>query len=214
MASSRFLRGRKRRELTPLFILLFLSPYLIGWSPDPDSVYSFHDVRFGVGTGQYAYEDCSGVHTRDIKEVGASYSYKFENQLRLGLSGTLFKNGNMTAGGAYPDIAYEEPNFSFGTTGLRIGQRDRLYFETSLLEGAPMITGRGALRTGLGGMFGGQKHRYFVGLNVIPYSNIGVILQYELPYQEHQYLSLTGRFGRAWGRDEVGLSVGLHWLSP
>ena len=214
MASSRFLRGRKRRELTPLFILLFLSPYLIGWSPDPDSVYTYQEIRFGAGTGQYVYEDCSGVHTNDLKEVGASITRKYEGPYRLGISGTVFKDGDAVAAGAYPDIALDWKNFSIGTTGLRIGSREKFYWELAGLEGAPMLTGRGVIRSGFGGVFGEQKYRFFLGLNTVPYSHSGVILQYEVPYSTKRYLTLTGRFGRAWGRDEFALSVGLHWLSP
>lgn len=212
MASNRFWRGRKRRELTPLLILLFLSPYLIGWSPDPDSVYTYSSLQIGAGTGQYAYQDCSGTHTSTINEAGATLTHKFEAPVRIGATGTFFRDGESVAIFAFPDVALDWREFSIGTTGLRLGRTDRFFFDIGGLEGAPLLTGRGVLRTGFGGAFGEDQQRYYVGVNVFPYHEPGVVMQYGIPLQKDRYLSLTGRYGNGLGKREYGFSLSFLWM--
>jgi hypothetical protein len=187
-----------------------LLPYTIQYLA-PDSS-SYDEVKFGVGTGQYGYADCSGVHTRSFTDAGATITHKFEAPFRIGAHAFVGGIGDdgTTSAFIYPDLALDFKYFSFGTTGIRVGNLDEAYVELAALDQPPPFSGKGALRFGVGLGSIPPFSRFWIGANGIPYSNLGVATQIEFPVQENQYMFLNGRYGNYENVPEYGVSVGLR----
>ncbi len=212
MRSKRSSLGRKRRDLTPLLILLTLSPYIVGFTSD--STASYVETMAGAGGGQYVYHDCSGAHSQRYTDVGISVTKKFEGPYRMG-----FIAGGISAGEKgstlflFPDLALDWKLVSIGTTGFRLGSRNDFYFEGRWLDQPPLVSGKGLLRAGFGWTFNNGANRFWIGSNVIPYYRSGIAGQLEFPYSERSYIYLNGRLGRESGMNEYGVSLGIRYIS-
>lgn len=213
MKSKRSFQKQKRRNTTPLFVLFLFFPYIFGFSPDSTSSYT--QTLIGIGGGQYVYHDCSGAHTQNFGDVGVYSGRKFEGPYRVGLSVGGWKAGDGILGLVYPDLAFDWKYFSFGTTGLRIGANDDLYFESKWLDQPPFLSGRGLFRSGIGGTIKETGTRFWIGGNAVPYNNFGVAAQIELPFEKNTFLFLNGRYGKdkTSSFDEYGFSVGMRFIS-
>lgn len=212
MISRRSSPKRKRRDLTPFVVLILLFPYIAGFTSDSTSSYS--DVTIGLGTGQYVFEDCSGVHSRKFTDAGVTLTKKHDGPFRTGLLlGGVVMDGGDGFVFLYPDLALDWQYFSLGTTGVRIGDRNDLYAEGGWLNDAPLNSGKGVLHGGIGGRSSAAGARWWVGTNIIPYREPGLAVRYEFPYSEHSFLILNGRIGTSQGRDEYGFSVGMRFIA-
>jgi hypothetical protein len=199
----------RRRNQTPLFVFLFLFPYIVGFTADSTSAYS--EVLFGAGTGQYVYHDCAGAHTRTFTDAGAYVGKKFEGPYRIGLAAGTWKDGtNRTTFFAFPDLALDWKSFSLGTTGIRIGSRNSFYLEGKWLDQPPFQSGKGALRAGIGFLLKDSGTRMWFGTNVIPYNAPGAAAQFEFPLQGNKFLFFNCRLG---SENENGISVGMRIIS-
>jgi|GEM_PF-2105926 len=215
MTSKKLFRDQKRRNTTPLFVFLLLSPYIVGFSNQDSTSTSYTETSFGAGGGQYVYHDCSGAHTQHFADLGIYTGRKYEGPYRLGISvggwsagerGTLFF--------LFPDLAFDWKYFSIGTTGVRLGSRSG-YLEGKWLDSPPFLSGKGAFRAGIGGDLPSPFSRYWIGTNVFLYNTPGISLQLEFPIQEEQFLYLNGRLGRdkQSGLEEYGVSIGIRVFS-
>jgi hypothetical protein len=212
MRSKELFQGQKRHDLIPLFIFLF--PYIVGFTSD--STTSHFETLLGIGTGQYVYHDCSGVHTQQFNDVGIYIGKKFEGPYRLGLSAGAWSEGNRgTHALAFPDLALDWEQFSFGTTGIRFGSQNNIYLEGRWLDQPPFLTGNGALRAGFGFKFKEYDSRIWLGANVYPYNTPGVAAQIEFSFYENKYLFLNGRYGNDVESrlPEYGISIGMRIIS-
>lgn len=211
MRSKRSSLGRKRRDLTPLLILLSLSPYIVGFTSDSTS--SYVETMIGAGTGQYVYYDCSGAHTRQFSDAGISVTKKFEGPYRLGFIAGGLKAGDNGTPYFFPDLALDWETVSLGTTGFRIGKKRSFYFEGRWLDQPPLLSGKGMLRTGFGGTFYNDRSMYWLGANVLPYHKLGFAGQLDLPLRENTFIFLNSRFGSEAGLQEFGVSIGVRFIS-
>jgi hypothetical protein len=213
MRSKKPYRESKRRNLTPLFIYLLLSPFIVGFSSDSTSAYS--ELLVGAGGGEYVYHDCSGTHKRNFVDAGLYLGRKFESPFRIGVSfGGFGFPGAGVRGGAllFPDLAFDWEYISFGTTGVRFGSLNEMYLEGKWLDQPPLLSGKGLLRYGIGGYIRDLDSRFWLGVNGIPYSRFGPAVQWEVPFGEKKYLFFNGRYGteRESGIGEFGLSMGIR----
>jgi hypothetical protein len=188
------------------FIILFLAPYIVGFAPQ-DSSYT--EWNIGAGTGQYTYEDCSGSHTSYFYDAGVRVTKKFESHWRAGASVSVIpSSADHVVFFAYPDIAYDNGVFSFGTTGLRIGYLERTFFEVKFLDEIPYASGRGIFRTGVGTQLTQEGTRLWLGANRGIFQEWGLGTSLEFPMDANTYLSLTGRYGEHNKIPEYGISLG------
>lgn len=80
-----------KRNYVKFILLIFIYPYLVGYSPI-DSSYSKTTVDFLIGTGQHSYAsyDCNGnlieLRKHTTVDYGASVKYEYKN-LQVGLRG-------------------------------------------------------------------------------------------------------------------------------
>lgn len=191
---------------------MLLSPYIVGFA-HPDSTNSYSEIMFGLGHGQYVYHDCAGAHIQPFTDGGVYVGKKFEGPYRIGLSAGLWNlYGNGNRGLAFPDLALDWHYFSIGTTGVRLGVHDDLYLESKWLDQPPYLSGKGLARFGIGFNLKESSTRYWIGGNVIPYSNFGFAAQIEFPWDENKFLFLNGRLGKdkESGYDEYGISLGMR----
>lgn len=202
----------KRRNTAPFLIFLLLSPYVVGFS-SPDSATAYSEIMYGIGTGQYVYHDCSGAHKQRFTDAGLYAGKKFEGPYRIGVAASGWVlNGEGLRGFAYPDLALDWQHFSVGTTGIRIGARNAFYFESRLFDQAPLLSGKGSVRFGIGGKLDNPFSNFWVGGNVLPYNRLGLAAQLEFAWSEHTYLFMNGRFGKdnESNFSEFGFSVGMR----
>jgi len=203
-------RKRKRHNCTPLFILILLSPYFVGFT-ETDSGYT--DIKFGAGGGQYVYQDCSGSHTQKFGDAGAAVVRKFEGPYRIGVSAGGWDAGKRGSYAiAYPDLALDWEYFSIGTTGIRLGSLKQMYVEAKGLDEPPYFSGKGFIRLGFGGVLEKPFSNFWIGTNGVPYNSLGLAAQIEFPFAENNFVFLTGRLGndQKSGFSEYGVSVGLR----
>ncbi len=204
----------------PQFSLLLLIPYIVSY-PTGDSSYS--DVSYGLGRGQYAYEDCSGVHTQTYYDAGVNYTHKYVSPFRLGINGSV---GNYHSYRSpywlrlnpsvnnyiflYPDLALDWKYFSLGTTGVRIGSTDEIYIQYGIANQTPLFSGRGFFNLGVGGNPGKPFSHLWVGMNSIPYRNLGFAIQPEFSLGDNKFIFFNGRYGSYLNQAEYGFSVGMR----
>ena len=200
----------RRLSFSGICSYVILLPYTIQYTPTDSS--SYDEVKFGVGNGQYAYADCSGVHSRSFTDAGVSITHKFESPFRVGAHAFVAQTRDNSSPFAFfaPDIAFDFKNFSFGTTGIRVGNIDDIYVELAAIDQPPPFSGKGALRLGAGIGPSSPFSRFWIGVNGIPYSNLGVATQFEFPIQKNQYMFLNGRYGEYQNVPEYGVSIGLR----
>lgn len=200
---------QKRHNLTPLLIILLLSPYILGFTNDSTNSYS--EILLGAGGGQYVYHDCAGAHKQGFGDAGVYIGKKFESPFRfgLGIGGTRTTKTGLVF---FPDLALDWENFSIGTTGLRFGSHQTIYFESKWFDQPPFLSGKGLIRSGIG--FRMQEHdtRFWIGTNVLPYHDLGLAAQVELPLHKNNYIFFNGRIGRdkISKIGEYGISVGFR----
>jgi hypothetical protein len=189
------------------FVIIFLAPYIVGFAPQ-DSSYT--ELNIGAGTGQYTYEDCSGTHTSRFKDAGVRVTKKFESHWRAGASFSVIPSSyEHVVFFAYPDIAFDNGDFSLGTTGLRIGYLERTFFEIKFLDEIPYASGRGLFRMGIGMPITQNGTRLWLGANTGIYYNWGFGTSLEFPIESNYSLSLTGRYGENKSIPEYGISLGF-----
>ena len=196
--------------IRPQFSLFLLLPYIVGYPAD-DSTYS--DISYGLGGGHYTYEDCSGVHERSYVDGGVSFSTKMNGPFRLGgsLGGVASLEKNVGASPIiYPELALDFKYFALGTTGLRFGDYNQTYVQLGILNSSPPFSGQGVLNLGVGLNSIDPFSRMWVGVNVIPYRNVGLVLQPEFPISSNKFLFITGRYGKVEGLSEYSISVGMR----
>jgi hypothetical protein len=187
--------------------LAFLFRYIVGFTP-PDS--SFSEYEIGFGGGQYTYADCSGEHIGKYYDGGVRVTQKFEAPFRIGVSmGSLPLNDNSSIF-VYPDIAFDNNNFSFGTTGIRIGRIDKTFFELKGLDEVPFASGRGLFRIGLGIPMKESGSRFWIGANTGPYRQWGLAGGIELKSIDNHFYLINGRYGIRNQIPEFGVSLGLQ----
>ncbi|MEW5799261.1 MAG: hypothetical protein AB1728_09665 [Bacteroidota bacterium] len=212
MRSKKSFQKQKRRNTTPFFIFILLSPYIVGFA-HPDSTNSYSEVMLGIGRGQYVYHDCEGAHTQPFTDAGIYLGRKFEGPYRAGISAGFWNlDGKGIRAIAFPDLALDWYYFSLGTTGVRLGVHDDLYLESKWLDQPPYLSGKGLARFGVGGTLHEYSARFWFGGNVIPYNTLGFAAQIEFPWDENKYLFLNGRLGKdkESNYNEFGVSVGLR----
>jgi hypothetical protein len=188
------------------FILLFLTPYIIGFAPQ-DSSYTEWNV--GAGSGQYTYADCSGEHTSHFYDAGMRITKKYKSPWRIGASVSAIPSNEHLILFGYPDFAYDNGIFSLGTTGLRIGYLERTFFEIKCLDEIPYATGRGVVRIGVGTPISQNGTLLWMGANAGIFQNWGFGTSLEFPMEANYSLSLTGRYGEHNSIPEYGISLGL-----
>jgi hypothetical protein len=188
------------------FIIIFLSPYIVGFAL-PDSSYT--EWSIGAGTGQYTYEDCNGTHTSQFYDAGVRITKKFESHWRVGASISAFPSNEQLRIFGYPDLAYDNGSFSFGTTGIRVGYLERTFFEIKCLDEIPYATGKGLFRIGMGTPITQNGTRLWIGANAGIYYNWGLGTSLEFPLEKNYFLTLTGRYGEHNEIPEYGISLGL-----
>ena len=188
------------------FILLFLTPYIIGFAPQ-DSSYTEWNV--GAGSGQYTYADCSGEHTSHFYDAGMRITKKYKSPWRIGASVSAIPSNEHLILFGYPDFAYDNGIFSLGTTGLRIGYLERTFFEIKCLDEIPYATGRGLVRIGVGTPISQNGTLLWMGANAGIFQNWGFGTSLEFPMEANYSLSLTGRYGEHNSIPEYGISLGL-----
>ena len=209
MTLKNFIIKLKQRRCVPFFIFLLLYPYIVGFS-HPDSITtSFTEESFGIGTGQYGYKDCSGVHSAQYGDVGVKVSHKFEAPFRTGLLVGVFNSSEKTTPIIFPDLAFDSKYFEFGTTGIRIGNKNKLYVQASVLHDVPPVSGKGFINLGTG-FYAGEEYRYWIGTNLFYYSKPGLAAQFEMPYSENTFIFFNGRIGSFEGVTEYGISIGMR----
>jgi hypothetical protein len=188
--------------------ILILLPYMIGFTPE-DSSYS--DIQFGAGGGQYTYADCGGNHASEYVDVGFRYTHKYEAPWRIGASiSTVPVNNKATFPLLYPDLAYDNGGFSFGTTGLRVGGLNETFFEMKLLDEVPFTSGKGFARIGLNTPVGNNGSRFWLGANSGIYQGWGLSAGTEWPYADNKFLFLNFRYGEKYRVPEYGISLGMR----
>lgn len=190
-----------------LLIFLFLAPYIMGLTP-PDS--SYDEVQIGAGGGQYVYKDCNGEHVGKFYDAGARITHKFEAPFRIGVTISSIPLDDRTALFPYPDLAFDNDSFSLGTTGVRLGRIDDMYFELKGLDEAPFATGRGLLRCGVGLPLSERGTRLWIGANRGPYMNWGAAAGLDFKVGNNQFIVINGRYGEWHQKSEFGLSLGLR----
>jgi len=188
--------------------LVLLFPYIVGFTP-PDSSYS--ECQIGLGGGQYTYADCSGEHIGKYYDFGARVTHKFEAPFRIGATISSFPIDDKSIAFVFPDIAFDNENFSIGTTGLRLGGIDKIYWELKWLDEVPFASGRGLYRVGLGLPITESGTRLWIGTNRIPYMKWGFAGGVEIKTRENQYLFINGRYGERNRAPEFGLSLGIKF---
>lgn len=216
MRSKKSFRESKRRNLTTLLVCLLLSPYIVGFTSDSTSAYI--EILAGAGAGRYVYHDCSGTHSRGFVDAGMYFGRKFEGPFRVGalFGGVKYTKSGIGGGGfIFPDLALDWESFSLGTTGVRLGSKDELYAEGKWLDQPPYFSGKGFLRSGIGGYVRDLDSRFWVGVNVLPYSRPAPALQWEVPFGDRKYIFFNGRFGteKESGMGEYGVSMGVRIIS-
>lgn len=214
MRSRRSSPGNNRRHSSlPFAVLLLLSPYIVGFAPDSTTAYT--ETVIGAGGGQYVHYDCSGAHARSFGDAGITVTRKFEGPFRTGITaGGFSMDDDGVLPYVYPDLALDWEKFSIGTTGLRFGSRKDLYLEIGGLNEAPLLSGKGAFRAGVGTVSRSNGLRFWLGTNFFPYHNLGLSTQVEFPYSPSTALILNGRFGQAAGMGEMGISIGVRFTDP
>jgi hypothetical protein len=192
------------------FSFLILAPYIVGMTP-ADSTYD--EYSFGAGGGQYAEQDCSGIHKNSIVDIGIKATHKYESPFRTGINASIYSVNGKLRVMAWPDLAFDKKYFSIGTTGIRLGPEDILYGEFSFLDQVPLCTGKGCFRTGFG-MRLADDTRLWIGKNIIPYNRDGWAGQLEFPLTSTQYLFVNGRYGESYNIPEYGFSIGTRIRLP
>lgn len=208
MISKKSSPKQKRHELTPFLVVLLLLPYIVGFAPDTLSSYT--QFSYGAGTGKYVYHDCSGTHSQNFIDAGLYVGKKFEGPYRVGLSAGGVAAGHQSTGILFPDLALDWRSFSIGTTGLRIGSQDNFYFESKWFDQPPLFSGKGAIRTGIGGKLLHSDTHFWFGMNFIPYNKVGLATQVEFPLESNSYVFLNGRYGMESRIEEFGISAGVR----
>jgi hypothetical protein len=212
MKSKKSYQEQKRRNFSPFVFLLLLSPYIVGFTNQDSTSNSFIETSYGIGGGQYIYHDCSGSHKQGFFDAGIYSGKKYEGPYRLGISAGGWNAGEKGSRlFIFPDLALDWKYFSVGTTGVRFGTKSG-YLEGKWLDSPPFLSGKGALRMGIGGELKTSLSRYWIGTNIMPYNTPGLALQLEFPLKEKRFLFLNGRYGRdeTSGLEEYGLSVGMR----
>ena len=200
-------KGNMIRSNFRWLFVLFLAPYLVGWTP-ADS--SFNEYSIGVGGGQYASYDCAGnAHSHSFGDVGWKITHKYEAPIRVGLATTFVSNNINMIVVPYPDLAFDSKYFSLGTTGLRIGRENGTYGEISFLDQVPCFSGKGFFKIGMG-LNASENTRLWLGVNSIPYRNKGLAGQIDFPLYTNYYLFINGRYGNLGGVPEYGFSIGTR----
>jgi hypothetical protein len=203
---------QKRRNSTPLFILIVLFPYIVGFTPDSTS--SSIETIFGIGTGQFVYHDCSGAHSQKFADAGIYIGEKYEGPYRAGLIAGGFGAGDQGSSFyLFPDLALDWTTFSIGTTGIRLGALNDVYFEGRWADQPPLLSGKGALRFGFGRKLKPSGNRFWLGVNTLPYNNFGLAAQLELPYDKNSFIFFNGRYGNESGMGEYGISAGIRLVT-
>jgi len=179
---------------------------------------AYTEILAGAGGGRYVYKDCSGTHSRGFVDGGMYWGRKFEGPFRIGATFGGVKYTEKGAGGGgliFPDLALEWEQFSLGTTGVRFGSKNEIYLEGKWADQPPYFSGKGFIRSGVGGYIQDLDARFWIGINGIPYSRFGPAVQWEVPFGEKKYLFFNGRFGteRESGMGEYGVSMGIRILA-
>ena len=190
--------------------LVFLLPYITDLTP-LDSSYT--DYSFGVGRGEYTSLDCGGnPSSTRFFDAGVFATHKFEAPFRAGVAATIIRTHEDRFGIVpWPDLALDFPYFSVGTTGLRVGHLEEIYADFGMGDKAPMFSGPGFFRFGIGGMMSGSNTRYWVGISSFPYRKSGLALYLDFPVAENNFLFFSGRYGDANRLPESGISLGLRF---
>ncbi len=190
--------------------VLFLFPYLFGFSPIDTSL---TDIYIGGGVGRYVHQDCNGAENRTFIDAGVHVTSKIKGPFRIG--GTLGGYTDIKKGGSgllvfHPELALDFNSFALGTTGIRIGTIDSYNAQLGIFNGAPPFTGRGVINAGFTIPGNPPLSRLWIGTNVFPYNDWGIVLQPEFMLSENNFLFVTGRYGRYEQNDEWGISVGVR----
>ena len=96
---------------------------------------------------------------------------------------------------------------------LRFGNYSAAYFLATLNENLPLASGGGYYNLGIGYPVS-NKVRMFTGLTAGPYDRPGVVQKVSWQLSERFDLDLNGRFGKAGGNPEFGISIGLRYHLP
>jgi len=151
-----------------------------------------------------------GSRSYDSYEESVSYSY-FNPYLAV-------ESRYFGIGAGY--LSGDVPN-TFGKTGdttpvsghLRIGNYDKVNFQTSLNEDLPLASGGGYFKMGLGYPMG-SRVRMFSGLSAGFYDRPGFAQQMALSISNRFDLDLAARVGSTDGNLEGGFALGLRYHVP
>ena len=193
----------------PCFTLLLFTSYLAAQNPTHASSDEF-SLGCGGGHSDRWFDATSEV--TNFFEFGWRYTHKFESPFRVGLALSISK-GFFVVGPIYiwPDLAIDFQYFSVGTTGVRLGSRDFLYGEISLLDEIPLLSGKGLLRIGGGWKIPNWDTRIWLGMNRYPFRDYGWATQIDFPLSSGEYLFLNGRIGQSRrSKSEYGASIGIR----
>jgi hypothetical protein len=194
---------------------------------------AYTETSFGIGVGQTAYREgetwegdeaymsWEEVHRPVFVDVGYSIKYKFEAPFRIGLAlGVIWLQLPVQLRPlpfAYPDLAFDDGIYSIGTTGIRVGKLQSIYFEARCFDEVPFINGRGAVRAGFGIPIKEGDSHVWVGANVGATELVGGILSYEWKVNDTKYLFVNGRYMSSHtGHEtvpEFGVSFGFRWIN-
>jgi hypothetical protein len=213
---------------------LLLFPYIVAFSPNPDSSYT--TLEFAAGTGSYAEvsRDCSGrvVSVKDVpfQDAGVSVDHYFSS-FRVGAKAGLAHNGvdrifdveGHSASYFNPNIGLNTKDFGldvgglfygpksryastiFPTGALRFGKATGTYVSFGLANNLPLMTGGGIVDLGLGFNLGRPRSGLWLGLGAGPHAGFSV--KGDFPVSDRVLLDLRGQVGS--NEDlQYGLSAG------
>jgi len=219
-----------------VLVPLLLFPYIVAFSPNPDSSYT--TLEFAAGTGSYAKvsRDCSGrvVSVKDVpfQDGGMSVDHYFSS-FRVGAKAGVAHNGldeifdldGSSASYFNPNIGLNTKYFGldvggmfygpksryasavFPTGALRFGKFNGTYVSFSLASNLPLMTGGGLLDMGLGFNLGRPHSRLWLGLCGGPHGAVSI--KGDIPVSDKLLLDLRGQVGSN-EHLEYGLSAGTR----
>jgi hypothetical protein len=219
---------QRRRNSTPLLIIILLSPYIVGFSGD-DSTYSA--VTFAIGHGQYAqYQktgDCSGYYRpAQYTEVNARIEHK-GSFYRLGVTALAIPQQGKVF--AWPVIGLDYKYFAIGTDRVRFGSYRTLYAEAGFFNAVPNSSGKGSINAGIGGRISENVPNIWIGYGWgLAFVEPGFGTEISLRLSDRSQGVVGARFGRLTDSrvdpqtnimntttiNETGIGIGYRYFFP
>jgi hypothetical protein len=112
---------------------------------------------------------------------------------------------------SYGDVEFDVLPFS---GHLRLGDRGKAYFSVHVFEDAPVASGGGAARIGLG-IHAAERADLWLGVSGLdPYDQAGFLAKADIRVSPNLSLTATGRIGSSVGLSENAGAIGFKFIVP